>query len=503
MVPYSLLIPLLLCLLVAILVESRFSVPYEWKSVDFTWPSSRTRDQAIQNGRYDPTKIAILDVDVYDPANYGHNGPKRVFVTTPKFQPGVPITLSTLSSKQAQDGSPLLEPFPSWSSQNEKDCEGIISVYRTQIDECGRLWVLDTGKLDTFTATPRKLCSPQIVVYDLHRGDKVILRYRFPDSQLEENSLLITIAVDTRNAQCSKQFAYIADVNGYKMLVYDVDRRESWPVTSNYFYPDPKYGFFDLNGAQFDLMDGLFGIALGPLQNNVRRVHFHSLASVKEAWTFSSILLNQTLFENNNTPTKLFSLSDFDRSSQSSSEVMSDEGILFFPLLKSNSLACWNSKTVYRQENFETIYKNDQTFQFVSGMKLVNNKDLYVLTSRLQNYIATGVSDTTQVNYRILSAKISDLTRKTSCDVARFDFTGYLTQDAFVGSNLQHNNVNKYPPGSSTSSGYFNAQGSKFTSFYGHNKKQSSAVDNGNRVNTGNSVNHFSNSNKEAIVFPN
>ncbi|KAL1452610.1 hypothetical protein WDU94_006824 [Cyamophila willieti] len=184
MVPYSLLIPLLLCLLVAILVEGQhgFTVPYEWKSVDFTWPSSRIRDQAIQNGRYDPTKIAILDVDVYDPANHGHQNQtmaiktdlKRVFVTTPKFQAGIPVTLSTLSSKRASDGSPLLEPFPSWSSQNEKDCDGLISVYRTQIDECGRLWVLDTGKLDTFTANPRKLCNPQIVVYDLNRGDKVI-----------------------------------------------------------------------------------------------------------------------------------------------------------------------------------------------------------------------------------------------------------------------------------------------------------------------------------------
>lgn len=95
----------------------------------------------------------------------------------------------------------------------------------------------------------------------------------------------------------------------------------------------------------------------GPLQNNNRQVYFHSLASVKECWTSTSVILNQTNFQNNVTPTKLFGISEGDRSSQSSSEVMNEEGILFFPLLKDNSLVCWNSKTTYRPENFVTLYK--------------------------------------------------------------------------------------------------------------------------------------------------
>lgn len=94
----------------------------------------------------------------------------------------------------------------------------------------------------------------------------------------------------------------------------------------------------------------------GPLLNGNRRVYFHALASVKEGWTLASVLLNQTLLENSLTPTNLFKMSDYGRNSQSTSEVMSDEGVLFFPLLKSNSLACWNSKTVYKQDNIVTLY---------------------------------------------------------------------------------------------------------------------------------------------------
>ncbi|KAI5698727.1 hypothetical protein M8J75_011199 [Diaphorina citri] len=467
MVPYSLLTLLLHSHLIAIIQGGGMKTLYEWSGVDFTWPSSRIRDNAIRDGKYDPSKVAILDVDVFDPTTYGSNngyagGPnkeKRIFVTTPKFQPGIPVTLSTLSSKRANDGSHLLEPFPNWSTHNEKDCDGLISVYRVQIDECGKLWVLDTGKLNTFTGSPKKLCNPQIVVYDLTKGDKIVLRHRFPEAQVDDHSLPITIAVDTRNGQCTSQYAYIADVNAFKLMVFDLERCRSWRVNSNYFYPFPTYGTFDLNGVQFDLMDGIFGIALGPLLNGNRRVYFHALASVKEGWTLASVLLNQTLLENSLTPTNLFKMSDYGRNSQSTSEVMSDEGVLFFPLLKSNSLACWNSKTVYKQDNIVTLYTNDQTFQFPSGMKLIANRDLYVLTSRLQNYIANGRSDTSQINFRILVASIADLTRKTSCDVARFDFTGYLTLD----DPSSGNNVNIQP---GTGSGNWNAQGSKFSSSY-------------------------------------
>ncbi|KAI5696323.1 hypothetical protein M8J75_011525 [Diaphorina citri] len=389
-------------------VQGDMKVLHEWSSVDYVWPSSQDRDNAIRDGKYNASSVAILDVDVFDPANYGNssgNKEKRIFVTTPKLRTGIPVTLSTLSSKRSEDGSPLLEPFPNWDTHSEGNCDGLTSVFR--VDECGRLWVLDTGKLNAFGETPKVVCPPQIVVYDLNQGDKVILRHKFPDSQIAANSLPLTIVIDTRNPQCTRQYAYIADVSAYKLLVFDLERKESWRVSSNYFYPDPKWGTFDLNGVRFDMTDGLFGIGLGPLVNGDRRVYFNALASVNEGWTLASILLNQTLLASHPSPTDLFRLSEFTRSSQSSNEI-------------------W---TEYKQENFVTLYTNNQTYQFQSGMKLIANKDLYVLTSRLQIYITTGRTDTSQINYRILTAPISDLTRSTACNASKFDATGYLTLD--------------------------------------------------------------------------
>jgi Major royal jelly protein. len=100
----------------------------------------------------------------------------------------------------------------------------------------------------------------------------------------------------------------------------------------------------------------------GPLVNGDRRVYFNALASVNEGWTLASILLNQTLLASHPSPTDLFRLSEFTRSSQSSNEVISAEGVMFFPLLKSNSLHCWKIWTEYKQENFVTLYTVSRFF---------------------------------------------------------------------------------------------------------------------------------------------
>jgi hypothetical protein len=75
-------------------------------------------------------------------ANYGNasgNKEKRIFVTTPKLRTGIPVTLSTLSSKRSKDGSPLLEPFPNWDTHSEGNCDGLTSVFRVEVKDRSHL----------------------------------------------------------------------------------------------------------------------------------------------------------------------------------------------------------------------------------------------------------------------------------------------------------------------------------------------------------------------------
>jgi hypothetical protein len=158
----------------------------EWQKLDFNFPNQSERERAVNANRFIPTKCVPLDVDV-DFA--GH----RIFVTIPQFVQGVPITLGTVPFHPKSFGKPLsnpkIEPYPnySWHSGNlGGNCDGITSVYRTMIDGCNRLWVLDTGR-----SWKGQVCSPQLLAFDL-KTDELLLRYKIPNSFLAANSTLVT-----------------------------------------------------------------------------------------------------------------------------------------------------------------------------------------------------------------------------------------------------------------------------------------------------------------------
>lgn len=125
------------------------------------------------------------------------------------------------------------------------------------------------------------------------RDNKLITLYKFPEHQYkDEDSLFVTVAIDVRDTtnNCKDTFAYIADVTGFALIVYDFRNSRSWRINNNLFYPYPPYGTFNIKGDTFDLMDGILGLALGPIQNGDRILYFHSLASRVESWVPTSII---------------------------------------------------------------------------------------------------------------------------------------------------------------------------------------------------------------------
>lgn len=79
------------------------------------------------------------------------------------------------------------------------------------------------------------------------------------------------------------------------------------------FYPYPNFGTFTIAGESFDLMDGIFGLALSPRKSsddsssNVvsgtfnrqleRVLYFHSLASGNENYVPLSLINNASIWE--------------------------------------------------------------------------------------------------------------------------------------------------------------------------------------------------------------
>ncbi|XP_050432424.1 protein yellow-like isoform X1 [Adelges cooleyi] len=429
MVPYSFRSVLLLLLLTAAMTAGVMDVEYSWIYADYTYGSLQQRESAIRSGKFIPENCVILDVDVFqgtseDRLYFNSGGPgsslpkKRIFVSVPRIKPGNPASLAVLVPEDSKP--PLLAPFPSWKfhflSEDRPDCDNsIISVFRMKIDDLGRLWVVDTGRINQFELHPRSICPPKLLIFDLKNGDKIIRSYTFPPEQYKQDSLFTNIIVDFGDQKGRNTFAYITDTTAYKLLVYDFRNDESWVVDQLHLYPYPHKGHFNINGVTFGLMDGILGLALGPPTRNNRKLYFHAFASVRESWVYTSTLQNKTLFASGLIDGQgLFFTSPDVRPTQSSVEVMTNDGILFSAMMD-NSLVCWNSEDSFLPENIPVVYKSDRDFQFPSGMKIVGDR-IWVVSNQLQNHFTTLVNDRSSIKYRVLVGRVDDLIRGTGCD---------------------------------------------------------------------------------------
>lgn len=98
-------------------------------------------------------------------------------------------------------------------------------------------------------------------------------------------------------------------------------------------------------------------IVLGPVKENNRKLYFHSFASTRESWVYTNVLQNKSIFQNGLIDgSGSFFVSSEVRDTQSSVEVMTDDGILIYASMD-NRLFCWNSQDPFTTKNIYPIYK--------------------------------------------------------------------------------------------------------------------------------------------------
>ncbi|XP_071444323.1 protein yellow-like [Hetaerina americana] len=400
--------------------EGNFPEIFGWSTLDFEFPSDSARQSALRSGYFVPGNSQPIDVQAVG---------DRVFITMPRWKEGIPATLASVprSPPGCTEGttcSPLLNPYPNWSwNSGDKSCDGLTSVFRVNVDKCGRLWVIDSGAVSILSAEGRKtLCPPQLLSFDL-TTNRLIRRYRFPKTALKEGTLLVTVALDSVSTadNCLNTYAYLADVTSYGLVVTDTKRGNSWRVENKLFYPYPTWGTFNINGGTFDLMDGVLSLALHPeLNPQNRRLYFHAMASARENYVPTSVLRNSS--QANSRPRE-FVMSSGEKPSQSAASAFDSRGVLFFGLLGSNSLACYNPNKPHNPSNIHTVARNDLTMQFASGIKVDEDDRVWMMASRFSAYFL-GTLNNNDVNFRVLAAPSRDLTRGTPCDEGIRDSAG-------------------------------------------------------------------------------
>ena len=116
-------------------------IAYQWNIIEYEWPNSTLKEEAIAKEKYVPKNCAINGIKLYKGA---------VYVTTPRLKKGVPSTLNVIVENENPNMTSVthvLRPFPSWDMQKLGDCNALQLVQSMEIDiNTGFMWIVDTGK---------------------------------------------------------------------------------------------------------------------------------------------------------------------------------------------------------------------------------------------------------------------------------------------------------------------------------------------------------------------
>ncbi|XP_001948479.1 protein yellow [Acyrthosiphon pisum] len=345
----------------------------------------------------------------------------RIFITTPRLFNGNPATLAWVPRNRAgvnydTHKSPLLQAYPNWEWHSEAssgdilktptpNCSSLVSVFRVRADRCNRLWVLDSGVMDSIE-TFKTICPPKLLVFDM-RTDRVVRSVTLPAEILRPNTLLTNLVIDDQVevahlqdgflGDCDNVFVYMTDSTNPGILVYDARRDTAWRLSHPYMFPDPDFGTFSVAGESFTLMDGIIGLALSPFGSVGRRLYFQPFASDRLfSVPTSALKAGPNLGDDADLPVSLVG----HKSSQAAPlAVDPKDGALIFSPVSETALATWIPGSV---EHGVLAYSPEE-LQFVLDIRSADRDQgaIWLVSSRLQRYFKKTL-DKREVNIRIM-----------------------------------------------------------------------------------------------------
>ncbi|XP_037820661.1 L-dopachrome tautomerase yellow-f2, partial [Lucilia sericata] len=343
-----------------------------------------------------------------------------------RWKAGVASTLNYVDLN-SNDKSPKLMPYPSWEANKVpkekiedgyklKDNSTIISTFRIHADHCDRLWVLDTGLADIL-GEGKQVTGNAIVIFDL-KTDKLIRRFNIPKEQIKQDSFFANIIVDSDRSECNNAYAYVPDLGAYGVVVYSFRNDHSYRVKHNFFHFDPLQGDFNVGGVNFQWTDGVFGLAVGPMNpDHSKDIYFHALASTKEFKVSNHVLQNETLATSPNSYYDFKYVGDRGMNGQSTAEVYDKEtGVIFYTQVNKDAIACWNVKKPYTPDNQGLIDSDSHTLVFPNDLKIDAEGTIWVLSDKMPTYLYKEL-DPAAVNYRVLMGNNKELIKGTTCQM--------------------------------------------------------------------------------------
>ncbi|XP_031629351.1 L-dopachrome tautomerase yellow-f2-like [Contarinia nasturtii] len=403
--------------------KSKLKEKFSWKNVEYDWPTPSAKEEAIRTQKYIPESNLPLGLDVWK---------DKLFITVPRFAAGVASTLNYVRiTDNNPDNSPVLKPYPNWQFHNvDVDSNGFIvnnmslaSVFRVRVDECDRLWVMDSGFIDHLGIQVK---LPTIYIFDLNT-DQLIRQHQIQLSDMKPGSYFINVVVDVPKNQCDNAHAYVPDlISGVVVYSYKLD--QSWRAEHNFFHFDPSYTDYNVGGVNFQFVNGIFSLALGNPDNmGVRTVYFHALSSSREFAVPNVVLQNQTRATSTESFHDYYLVGDRGSNGQSTASFLDEKSnVLFYAQVNKDAVYCWNANKPYNWNTQGLVDMNSDSLVFVNDLKVDRDGYLWVLSDRLPVFIYSKLNPN-QFNYRILRGKVSELIAGTACEINK-----YCTTDGLI-----------------------------------------------------------------------
>ncbi|ODM87369.1 Protein yellow [Orchesella cincta] len=181
------------------------------------------------------------------------------------------------------------------------NCSALQLVQFVEIDEYNRMWIVDVGRLEIFTDTPRNLCPAKIVVVDLMNGNRMERVYEFPHSIVPRDSNAIR---DTQIAFTSRYdcFAYISNINPTQtsgLIIYDFKNNDAWTAVHPSMFVDPDKQNITIEGTILVAPFGITGLGLSPRSTQFSTLYFSKVAGDRLYRVNTNILKNKEKLKQN------------------------------------------------------------------------------------------------------------------------------------------------------------------------------------------------------------
>lgn len=375
-------------------------VAFQWKQTDYDWPSN---DMKKLFSHYQQENNLPLGLEVTQ---------SRIFVTVPRWKLGVASSLNYFYANDTRESPPLI-PYPSWEAHQygASGAPEIVSVFRVRADRCDRLWVLDTGLADIL-GNPEQQAPPALLIYDL-KTDRLLRKFVIPADQRTSDSLFANIAVEDYN--CDDSYGYLGDLGGPCLVVYSWQQDKSWVFKHSFFEADPKGGEFNVSGVWFQWADGIFGMALAPMNNGYSTLYFHPLSSSMEFSISTEALRDESLASMSEKFSGFRALGSRGNKGQSGVSFFDPStGVLFYALPNLNAVACWRPQETFTKQQQGMIYMDNVTMVFPNDLKVDRDGNMWVLSDRLPTFLYSHL-DPDDYNFRILTGSTAAAIKGTAC----------------------------------------------------------------------------------------